>query len=420
MSASITDTTQSLLLFMTFIVTFFSTALPLATSLLDFRLFGRRAKRTRPLPVPSAVPRPAAPAADVPEAIESEEEPDWEGLKDLDEALPPIEDQAAGATGESADAAAAPDPAGDSEAAPAGEAGYLQFIRFVNGLIAAVRRIRPTLDAYNLFGVDLVMAGAIDVLGQQQDMPADERRRVLKNAIEAMGVKAATAQAFADKYEDYLTESRYMPMIVAGRSTMESFLAGQDTLQDSIGPLFELWNRPQSQINPPSSRIMTVMFTDMVGSTDLTQAQGDRAAQTLVRRHNSIVRSALAEFSGKEIKHTGDGIMASFASAASGVEAAIAIQRAILRHNTQQPDQTLHIRIGINAGEPIEEEEDLFGTTVQLAARVCARCATDAILCSNVVKELASGRSLTFTSLGGQELKGFKDQITLYEVAWRE
>jgi class 3 adenylate cyclase len=201
---------------------------------------------------------------------------------------------------------------------------------------------------------------------------------------------------------------------------MESFLAGHDTMQDGMGQVFEQWNKPQSAAPATASRIMTVMFTDMVGSTDLTQAQGDAAAQNLVRRHNSIVRNALAQYSGKEIKHTGDGIMASFGSAANGVEAAIAIQRAIARNNAAAPDTTLHIRIGINSGEPIEEEEDLFGTTVQLAARVCAKCDTDDILCSNVVKELSSGRGLNFVSIGGQSLKGFKEQIMLYQVVWRE
>jgi class 3 adenylate cyclase len=316
--------------------------------------------------------------------------------------------------------APAPPNDGSPPPLPATESGATVFIRFVNALIASVRRQRPTLDAYNLFGIDLVMAGAIDLLGQQSGMPAQERRLVLKNAIEAMGVKPATALAFADKYEDYLGEQRYMPMILSGRSTMESFLAGHDTLSDVMGPAFNQWNKPQSHAPASAARIMTVMFTDMVGSTDMTQTKGDKAAQNLVRRHNSIVRNALAQFSGNEIKHTGDGIMASFGSSANGVEAAIAIQRAITKHNAQHPDQGLHIRIGINAGEPIEEEEDLFGTTVQLAARVCARCDTDDILCSNVVKELASGRGLNFVSLGAQELKGFKEQVTLFQVVWRE
>lgn len=421
LSGRISDSIQSLLLFATFMITFFATALPLSTALIDRKLFfgpGKPAVKPRGPPPPLPQPDQEPP----PDEIEAEEELDWEDLKDEDEALPPVEAEPV-ASAEASDETAEetvemindePDPQ------PVAESGPLLFVRFVNALIASVRRQRPTLDAYNLFGIDLVMAGAIDLLGQQTGMPTEERRLVLKNAIEAMGVKAATAQAFADKYEEYLGEQRYMPMILSGRSSMESFLAGHDMLNEMMGPVFDQWNRPQSQAPASAARIMTVMFTDMVGSTDMTQAQGDKAAQNLVRRHNAIVRNALAQFSGKEIKHTGDGIMASFGSSANGVEAAITIQRAIAKHNAQYPDQGLHIRIGINAGEPIEEEEDLFGTTVQLAARVCARCDTDDILCSNVVKELASGRGLNFTSLGAQQLKGFKEQVTLFQVVWRE
>ena len=415
MGGQISSTLESVILFGTFLITFFATALPLSTSLLNRRLFGgseARSKRQGP-PPPMPKPKPKVSAEPPPpEEIEAEEELDWEELKDEDEALPPIE---------GGDEMEIPADAGFAESAEAGaDSGAGIFTRFVNALIAAVRKMRPTLDAYNLFGIDLIMAGAIDLLGQSKNMPSDERRKLLKGAIETMGVKPATAQAFADKYEDYLGEQRYMPMILSGRSAMESFLAGQDTLEETMGPVFEQWNRPQSQSPAAASRIMTVMFTDMVGSTDMTQAQGDAAAQHLVRRHNAIVRNALAQFSGKEIKHTGDGIMASFGSAASGVEAAIVIQRAIAANNAQQPEQQLHVRIGINAGEPIEEEEDLFGTTVQLAARVCARCATDEILCSNVVKELSSGRGLKFDSIGAQDLKGFKEQITLFQVDWRD
>jgi adenylate cyclase len=415
LAGSLSDATSSLILFGTFMVTFVATALPLSTSLLNRKLFGggsapKRKGPPPPMPKISAGPPP-------PEEIEIEEELDWEDLKDEDEALPPIEDEIP-AEEESYDQPEEA-PADSGYAADGTESGPAIFVRFVNALIAGVRRVRPTLDAYNLFGVDLVLAGAIDVLGQNKGMSGDERRSVLKGAIEAMGVKSATAQAFADKYEEYLGEQRYMPMILSGRQGMENFLAGQDTLQDGMKQVFEAWNKPQSAA-PASSRIMTVMFTDMVGSTDLTQAQGDAAAQTLVRRHNSIVRNALAQFSGKEIKHTGDGIMASFSSAASGVEAAIVIQRAIMRSNASTGDNNLHVRIGINSGEPIEEEEDLFGSTVQLAARVCAKCDTDDILCSNVVKELSSGRGLNFVSIGPQSLKGFKEQILLYQVLWRE
>ena len=423
----VADETQSLIMFATFLITFAAVAIPLSSAMLNYKVFGggSGSRIKRPAARMPSMPQPKSAEAPPPGEAKAAEEDDfdWGELKDDEETIPELEEGAEGEgsaeeiediTAGAEDEAAAGD---GTKEAPAKQASTV-FVKFVNALTTAVRKRRPTLDAFNMFGVDLVMAGAIDVLGQQTGLSPEERRTLLKSSIEAMGVKSATAQAFANKYEEYLGEPRYMPMILAGRSTMESFLNGQDLLQDTIGPVFEQWNKPQAQGAASSSRIMTVMFTDMVGSTDLTQAQGDKAAQNIVRRHNTIVRNALAEHQGKEIKHTGDGIMASFTSAASGVESAVVIQRAIAKYNAQHPDQPLHIRIGINAGEPIEEEEDLFGSTVQLAARVCARCDTDQILCTNVVKELSSGRSLTFNSIGGQDLKGFKEQIMLFRVEW--
>jgi class 3 adenylate cyclase len=180
--------------------------------------------------------------------------------------------------------------------------------------------------------------------------------------------------------------------------------------------IMDTWNKPLTQT---AQSIITIIFTDMVGSTDMTQAQGDIVAQGVVRRHNSIVRNALRDYQGKEIKHTGDGIMASFASAANAVEATISIQRQVKASNARS-DLPLHLRIGINSGEPIQEENDLFGGTVQLAARVCAKAGTDQILCTNVVKELSSGKGLGFINRGEHALKGFKEEMLLWEVPWDE
>jgi class 3 adenylate cyclase len=208
-----------------------------------------------------------------------------------------------------------------------------------------------------------------------------------------------------------------MSMLQGGRNAMEGFLAGGEAWERSLAALFEAWNKPH-QSGQTTLRIITILFTDMVGSTDLTQSRGDAAAQDLIRRHNGIVRGALADWSGKEIKHTGDGIMASFASSTNAVEAAVAIQKAIAVHNRKREDLQLHLRIGINAGEPIEEEDDLFGSTVQLAARVCAQSGTNQIYCTNVVRELTAAKAQVFASRGDHQLKGFKDPVQLFEVLW--
>jgi class 3 adenylate cyclase len=153
--------------------------------------------------------------------------------------------------------------------------------------------------------------------------------------------------------------------------------------------------------------IRTVLFTDIVGSTSLTQRLGDDGNMLLLKVHDTIVRSALAAFGGREVKHTGDGIMASFASAVAAVRCALQIQQQISEHSRVNTDLPVTIRIGAAAGEPVENNRDLFGSTVQLAARLCSHAKPEQSLVSNVVAELCIGKGLTFHDLGEVELKGF-------------
>jgi len=160
------------------------------------------------------------------------------------------------------------------------------------------------------------------------------------------------------------------------------------------------------------------MFTDIVNSTAKTQELGDHGAQQMVHIHNQIVRTALINNYGKEVKHMGDGIMAVFPSSASSVEAAIEIQKNMASHNASQ-DLKFQIRIGINAGEAIAEENDLFGSVVQLAARVCAQAGGDETLVSENVKNTYGGSRASFVSQGTRQMKGFSDPIEVFQVQAR-
>jgi class 3 adenylate cyclase len=174
-------------------------------------------------------------------------------------------------------------------------------------------------------------------------------------------------------------------------------------------------------VQEPHSGLVTIMFTDIEGSTSMTQRLGDAGAQDLLRTHNALLRDALKEYGGREIKHTGDGIMASFPLASSALDCAIAVQRAFAAHNDEHAEAAVRVRIGLNAGEPVAEDDpggrgDLFGTSVQLAARVCAKAEPGQVLASNVVRELAAGKGHLFADQGDVVLRGFEDPVRLYEV----
>jgi class 3 adenylate cyclase/pimeloyl-ACP methyl ester carboxylesterase len=163
---------------------------------------------------------------------------------------------------------------------------------------------------------------------------------------------------------------------------------------------------------------LTILFTDMTGSTPLTQRLGDAKAQEVVRAHNAIVRQAMRSYGGREVKHTGDGIMGSFASASRAVECAIEIQRAVAARAEQEPEALLQVKVALNAGEPVAEEGDLFGTTVQVAARVRDMAAPGQILITEVVRGLTAGKRFLVSDSGEHVLKGFEEPVRLYEVRW--
>jgi class 3 adenylate cyclase len=172
---------------------------------------------------------------------------------------------------------------------------------------------------------------------------------------------------------------------------------------------------PELTSAAPAVGLVTILFTDLAASTALTQRLGDARAQELLRAHNAIVREALSAHGGSEIKHTGDGIMASFPTASGALDCAVAIQRAV----AQQDNDDLQVHVGLNAGEPVAEDEDLFGTAVQLARRICDEAEGGEVLASNVVRELSAGKGFLFADRGAAALKGFEDPVRLYEVRWR-
>jgi class 3 adenylate cyclase/pimeloyl-ACP methyl ester carboxylesterase len=163
---------------------------------------------------------------------------------------------------------------------------------------------------------------------------------------------------------------------------------------------------------------LTILFTDMTGSTPLTQRLGDAGAQEVVRAHNDIVRRALRAHGGREIKHTGDGIMGSLPSATRAVECAIEIQRAVAARAEREAGEVLQLKVALNAGEPVAEEGDLYGTSVQVAARVRDMAAPGQILITEVVRGLTAGKGFLISDTGEHTLKGFDEPARLYEVRW--
>jgi class 3 adenylate cyclase len=174
-------------------------------------------------------------------------------------------------------------------------------------------------------------------------------------------------------------------------------------------------NRPQAP-SGQGSAFRTILFTDLVGHTDMMSRLGDERGREVLREHERITREVLKANGGTEVKTMGDGFMASFGSVTRAVECAIALQRAFAGHE----GEALNVRVGLNAGEPIEEDGDLFGATVILASRIAAKAEGGEILVADTVRGLCSGKGFLFADRGEFVAKGFEEPVRIYEASWRE
>ena len=333
-----------------------------------------------------------------------------------------------------------------------------KLVSFFERCMAYVMAAEPDmksgrLDAVTGFGCQLFFAGAAEILVQQERMDPSQLGKVLLPCALALGQSKEQVAKFADKYESYLLEPGYLDMFRAGREAMQTALKDEITAvekaakaeeeaasgkpkkvrspadddfdddwenEEDIGIFLahalDTWRSPRER----KSKLTAVFFTDIVGSTSITQEHGDEASQVLVNVHNSIVRAAIQAQGGWEVKHTGDGIMAGFSNPPAAVDAGVDIQRGVAHYNTTKPDIPLRLRVGISVGEPIAEDDDLFGATVQMAARLCDGAGTDGIMITNMLKEMCQGRALKFQDVEPKAFKGIAEPVPVSLVEWRQ
>jgi adenylate cyclase len=325
--------------------------------------------------------------------------------------------------------------------------------KFFEGCMAFVMASEPDMkdgriDAITSFGCQLFFAGAAETLTANNRIDMKHRGRILEPAAMALGQDKNRARKFADKYESYLLEPAYLDMFRAGREAMQTVIEDErKAAAKEAEPAAAAPKQPRSPADDDfdddwedetdigmflahaldswrsrdtSKTTMTaVLFTDIVGSTSITQKHGDEASQRLLNIHNSIVRGALQARSGREVKHTGDGIMAAFSNPPAAIDAAIDMQRGVAHYNSGTPDIELRLRVGISVGEPIAEDNDLFGATVQMAARLCDVAGTDGIMITNLLKEMSQGRAVQYINVEPREFKGISNPVPVSLVQWQ-
>src|SRR4051794_11513189 len=162
----------------------------------------------------------------------------------------------------------------------------------------------------------------------------------------------------------------------------------------------------------------TFVFTDLVDSTATAARLGPEAAEELRQAHFRLLRGAVAAAGGTEVKNLGDGLMVMFTSPSRALSGAVGIQQAIEHHN-RSATEPFAVRIGMSAGEAIEEDADFFGDPVVEAARLCAAADGGQVLAAELVRSLVGRHATqTFVDVGPLQLKGIPEPVHAVEVLW--
>jgi class 3 adenylate cyclase len=162
----------------------------------------------------------------------------------------------------------------------------------------------------------------------------------------------------------------------------------------------------------------TILFTDLVSSTELMERIGDDRAHEVMRAHHRMLRKQIASYGGEEMRFQGDGFMVTFRSSRIAVACAVAIQTEVAAYSRTHSEASLHVRAGIHAGMPIVEDGELHGRSVVLAARIADAAGPGEVLVSSRVRELIGDREVLFAPARSITLKGFDGAHTVHPVVW--
>src|SRR5262245_19623748 len=191
-----------------------------------------------------------------------------------------------------------------------------------------------------------------------------------------------------------------------------------DLYVDNIDQLLRARSEIDEELRRHKTKV-TVLFTDVVGSTTYFDRFGDTAGLLLLHRHDNLVTTAVEEFRGIVVKTIGDSVMAEFPEPLLAVQAAIAMQERLLQENESVVEsERLRIRTGINYGAGFRRGNDLFGDAINLAARITKRCEPAQILISHAVRETLADTDICCKSVGRVGLEGKAETERLYEVIW--
>lgn len=255
--------------------------------------------------------------------------------------------------------------------------------------------------------------GTVEVtdLGSSNGTTIDERRLTPSGILES-GSTAHVGDTAIELLSSATPTRSQTEVVLPASHTRTSIHLIAEAVEDDLSPeLVGVADEPGT---------LTIAFSDIESSTERALSMGDTAWFELLRRHEALVRAHVTAHQGRVIKNQGDGFMLSFRSARQAILCAIGVQRDLVRQAEATPDQSVRIRIGLHTGEVlVDDDGDLFGRHVMVAARIGAHASGGQILVSSLVKQIAEPRGdLVFNNPADVVLKGLDRPQTVFEVDW--
>lgn len=287
---------------------------------------------------------------------------------------------------------------------------------FADIIINAITAEYPTLQAFQRYGFNLYLAGAVEELVPRDSLTPGTAREVLIGVLVQTGTDRETATVFCDRLAASVNRPRYKRVFDAGRAAMVAVLDNTPLADDAQpGAIMRFWSNP----NEGALQNLSLLLTDLVGSTAMTGKLGNAGAQRVVRAHNSIVRAALKNARGTEVKHTGDGILGSFNDPVQAAQAAIEIQQEIVAFCRANPELPLAVRIGLHAGEISTENGELFGDAVSAVDDVASEADAGEICASKAIEQRSGGGIYKYAPVEGKTVATDSGPTQLFKLLWQ-
>jgi class 3 adenylate cyclase len=264
--------------------------------------------------------------------------------------------------------------------------------------LAALGPQARQLQAFDRYGIHLYLAGAAQEVASREALTDSTVQSILIGVLVDQGQTADSVRSFCERLDGAQQRPRFKAMLDAGRGAMAMVLDGQQIPPEvSLTTVLRTWSNPHGKA--VAARKYGVLLTDLIGSTELTRKLGNSGAQRMLRAHNAIIREALKQRRGTEVKHTGDGILSVFDRAIDAVECARTIQQEVFAYVRDNPDIPMSLRIGIEYGEGSIEDGEYYGPAFTAIEATCDAAGGGDIAVTALVKDQSAGADTTFVAL---------------------